>query len=64
MKNVLASLVIAVMALPIAIHVNAQQDAQKEIERYRQLLADGNPAELLEFRGEDLWREKRVTRVL
>jgi L-cysteine S-thiosulfotransferase len=59
MKNILVSLVLAVMTLPIAMHGNAQQDAQKEIERYRQLLADGNPAELLEFRGEDLWREKR-----
>jgi sulfur-oxidizing protein SoxA len=37
----------------------AQQDAQKEIERYRQLLADGNPAELLEMRGEGLWKQKR-----
>ncbi|MCS6996258.1 MAG: sulfur oxidation c-type cytochrome SoxA [Casimicrobiaceae bacterium] len=37
----------------------AQQDTQKEIERYRQLLADGNPAELLEMRGEQLWKERR-----
>jgi len=37
----------------------AQQDTQKEIERYRQLLADGNPAELLEMRGEGLWKQKR-----
>jgi L-cysteine S-thiosulfotransferase len=38
---------------------SAQQDAQKEIERYRQLLADGNPAELVEMRGEALWKEAR-----
>lgn len=31
----------------------------KEIERYRQTLADGNPAELWEARGEDLWKQKR-----
>jgi L-cysteine S-thiosulfotransferase len=31
----------------------------KEIERYRQALADGNPAELWEARGEDLWKLKR-----
>ncbi|MBL8310411.1 MAG: sulfur oxidation c-type cytochrome SoxA [Burkholderiales bacterium] len=35
------------------------QDTTKEIERYRQMLADGNPAELLEMRGEGLWKEKR-----
>lgn len=37
----------------------AQTDTVKEIERYRQLLADGNPAELWEARGEDLWKQKR-----
>ncbi len=31
----------------------------KEIEKYRQALADGNPAELWEARGEDLWKQKR-----
>src|SRR5260221_9632328 len=34
-------------------------NALKEIERYRQMLADGNPAELWEARGEDLWKQKR-----
>ncbi len=33
--------------------------AVKEIERYRQALGDGNPAELWEARGEDLWKQKR-----
>jgi sulfur-oxidizing protein SoxA len=33
--------------------------AVKEIERYRQALADGNPAELWEARGEGLWKQKR-----
>jgi sulfur-oxidizing protein SoxA len=31
----------------------------EEIERYRAALGDGNPAELWEARGEDLWKEKR-----
>jgi L-cysteine S-thiosulfotransferase len=31
----------------------------REIERYREALADGNPAELWEARGEDLWKQKR-----
>ncbi len=37
----------------------AQQDTLREIERYRQLLQDGNPAELYEARGEELWKRER-----
>ena len=51
----LAVLVLA--ALPSA--GIAQQDTQKEIERYRQLLSEGNPAELYEARGEQLWNTPR-----
>ena len=31
----------------------------KEIEKYRQALGDGNPADLWEARGEDIWKQKR-----
>jgi sulfur-oxidizing protein SoxA len=34
-------------------------DTIKKIEEYRQALADGNPADLWEARGEDLWKQKR-----
>jgi len=44
-------------ALPFA--CLAQQETQKEIERYRQLLAEGNPADLFEARGEELWKASR-----
>jgi len=37
----------------------AQQDTLREIERYRQLLQEGNPAELYEARGEELWKTPR-----
>jgi L-cysteine S-thiosulfotransferase len=37
----------------------AQVNTQQEIERYRQMLADGNPAELFEAKGEGLWKQKR-----
>jgi L-cysteine S-thiosulfotransferase len=37
----------------------AAQNTQAEIERYRQMLQDGNPAELVALRGEGLWKEKR-----
>lgn len=37
----------------------AQQDAAAEIEKYRQGLQDGNPAELHEMAGEELWKKRR-----
>lgn len=39
--------------------VFAQSNTLDEIARYRQMLQDGNPAELVVARGEDLWKEKR-----
>ena len=36
-----------------------QRTTVEEIERYRQALGDGNPAELWEARGEAIWKEKR-----
>jgi len=37
----------------------AQTSATEEIEKYRAALQDGNPAELWEARGEDLWKTPR-----
>jgi L-cysteine S-thiosulfotransferase len=37
----------------------AQDNTLQEIERYRLMLQDGNPAELMVARGEGLWKEKR-----
>lgn len=45
----------ASFALPAA----AQTDAEKAIDRYRELLADDNPAELWEAKGEELWKKAR-----
>jgi L-cysteine S-thiosulfotransferase len=39
--------------------VLAQPTAAEGIARYRELLADGNPAELWEAKGEALWTQKR-----
>ena len=36
-----------------------QKSAADAIAEYRAMLADGNPAELFEARGEDLWKKKR-----
>lgn len=52
----LAALTVGVAALP----ANAQDSrVTDELAKYREALADGNPADLLEVRGEGLWREKR-----
>lgn len=37
----------------------AQGNTADEIAKYRQMLQDGNPAELVIMRGEELWKEKR-----
>jgi sulfur-oxidizing protein SoxA len=39
--------------------VLAQKSATQSIEEYRAMLADGNPAELFEAKGEALWAQKR-----
>lgn len=54
--------VAAVVVALLGLGAHAQQSGEqtiKEIERYREALADGNPAELWEARGEALWKEKR-----
>jgi len=39
--------------------VAQERTTAEEIARYRQLLQDGNPADLWEVRGEGLWKQKR-----
>ena len=48
----------ATAALLVASHAFAQT-ASDGIAQYRALLADGNPAELWEVKGEDLWKKPR-----
>jgi sulfur-oxidizing protein SoxA len=48
----------AAAAMGAAASAMAQGSATEEIAKYRQLLADGNPAELWEMRGEELWKTK------
>ena len=38
---------------------SAQDKTAEELEKYRRVLAEGNPAELWEVRGEALWNTKR-----
>lgn len=37
----------------------AQKTAVQSIEEYRAMLQDGNPSDLFEAKGEDLWKQKR-----
>ena len=37
----------------------SQKTASQSIDEYREMLQDGNPAELFEAKGEDLWKKKR-----
>ena len=52
----LTTLALGILAATTAL---AQKSATQSIEEYRAMLADGNPAELFEAKGEDLWKKKR-----
>jgi sulfur-oxidizing protein SoxA len=47
------------LAAVMAGNVLAQKSAAEGIAEYRAMLQDGNPAELFEAKGEDLWKQKR-----
>jgi len=49
----------ALLGAIFASGAHAQNTTLDEIARYRAQLQDGNPAELWEARGEDLWKQKR-----
>jgi len=57
MKRLTALLMCAPMLMPMP--GAAQKTAADGIAEYRALLADGNPAELFEAKGEDIWKQKR-----
>lgn len=52
-----ALLALAAMALPVI--AAAQKSTADGIAEYRKMLEDGNPAELFEAKGEDLWKARR-----
>jgi len=57
MKKMMCLLALAGLTASAA---HAQKSAAVQaIEEYRAMLADGNPAELFEAKGEDLWKQKR-----
>lgn len=50
---------LAALAMACTLSASAQGTTADEIARYRAQLQDGNPAELWEARGEDLWKQRR-----
>ena len=48
--------------LTLAMSATGQDKAMEEIQRYRQMLQEGNPAELMEMNGEALWTTPRGPR--
>lgn len=54
-KTLVGLLVAASLTSPLL----AQDKTADEIAKYREALADGNPADLFEVKGEGLWAEKR-----
>ena len=54
-----AMLILALAMGSVPVAVAQQKSVVDDIARYRELLQDGNPAELWELRGETLWKARR-----
>ena len=60
MRNPIKPLMVALAAASCAAGPMAQtKSAADGIAEYRKMLEDGNPAELFEAKGEDIWKRKR-----
>ena len=57
--RVAGALALGLLAGTTAFPVLAQKSAADGIAEYRAMLADGNPADLFEAKGEGLWKQKR-----
>jgi sulfur-oxidizing protein SoxA len=58
MKKAIPFSIAAALACSV-VPAMAQKTASQGIDEYRAMLADGNPAELFEAKGEDLWKQAR-----
>jgi L-cysteine S-thiosulfotransferase len=59
LKRQLAIVALGLSLLSGGVPAQAEKsEAEKSIDRYRELIADGNPAELWEMQGEELWKKK------
>jgi sulfur-oxidizing protein SoxA len=55
----LKRIALALICATVGLTAQAQKSASDGIAEYRKMLEDGNPAELFEAKGEDLWKKKR-----
>jgi sulfur-oxidizing protein SoxA len=55
----LKRIALALICALVGLTAQAQKTASDGIAEYRKMLEDGNPAELFEAKGEDLWKKKR-----
>ena len=64
MKPAQLALLVAASAAAVALAMPAlaQKSASDGIAEYRRMLEDGNPADLFEAKGEELWKKKRGPR--
>jgi sulfur-oxidizing protein SoxA len=53
------NLLIGTAAVLLCVGAQAQKTTSDGIAEYRKMLEDGNPAELFEAKGEELWKKKR-----
>ena len=58
MRRSLACVLLGTAAITAVAFAQSSQTVD-EIAKYRAALQDGNPAELWEARGEDMWKQKR-----
>lgn len=54
-----ARALLALVAIALPVFAAAQKSTAEGIAEYRKMLEDGNPAELFEAKGEDLWKTRR-----
>jgi len=58
-RRLTGTLAVTAVAVVLAAPVLAADNVADELAKYREALADGNPADLFEVKGEALWAEKR-----
>ena len=63
MKHTL-SILLTLGSMTLSLGSMAQKTASQGIDEYRAMLQDGNPADLFEAKGEGLWTQKEVPKML
>lgn len=59
MKTRIATVLMTCAVFGMSMAAHAQKTSVQSIEEYRAMLQDGNPADLFEAKGAELWKQKR-----